>query len=200
MKINKKTINLRTFRRNEHLYDLIYRFCWGIVQGTIFRFSPRIFWLWRRTILRLFGAEIGAGVKLDPTCRVYDPRKVTIGDNCWIGPANELYSLSEIKIGNNVALAQHVLLYTVSHDIYDINFETISTPIIIEDCVWLAADTFVGMGVTIGEGAVLGARSSAFKDIPPWTVCVGCPAKPIKKRLLKSINENNRDKTISINR
>jgi putative colanic acid biosynthesis acetyltransferase WcaF len=48
--------------------------------------------------------------------------------------------------------------------------------------VWLAADVFVGPGVTVGTGAVVGARSNVFTDLPPWKVCVGSPAKPVKDR------------------
>jgi putative colanic acid biosynthesis acetyltransferase WcaF len=49
----------------------------------------------------------------------------------------------------------------------------------------VATDAFVGMGVTIGEGAVVGARAAVFKDVEPWMVVGGNPAKPIKKRIIK---------------
>lgn len=88
-------------------------------------------------------------------------------------------------IGRDVALAQHVYLYTASHDIEDPLFRTVTAPITIRDQAWLAADTFVGPGVTVGEGAVLGARSSAFRDLPPWTVCLGTPARPVRPRVLR---------------
>jgi putative colanic acid biosynthesis acetyltransferase WcaF len=48
----------------------------------------------------------------------------------------------------------------------------------------VAADAFVGPGVTIGAGAVVGARSNVFGDLPAWTVCVGSPARPVKRRTL----------------
>jgi len=179
-------IRLSSFKRPSNRYNLFYRFLWNCVQLILFRLSPRIFWVWRIFLLKVFGAKIGKGVKLDPTATFYDPRNIEIGNYVWIGPMDELYSLDKITIGNNVALAQHVKLYTVSHDITDPYFPTISSPITIKDQVWLAADTFVGMGVTIGEGAVLGARSSAFKDLPSWQVCVGTPAKPMYKRVLKA--------------
>ena len=58
-------------------------------------------------------------------------------------------------------------------------------PIVIEAQAWVAADAFVGMGVTIGEGAVVGARAAVFKDVEPWTVVGGNPAKFIKNRVIK---------------
>ena len=58
----------------------------------------------------------------------------------------------------------------------------VTAPIIIEDQAWIAADVFIGPGVTIGQGAVIGARSAVFKDVEPWTIVGGNPAKLIKKR------------------
>jgi putative colanic acid biosynthesis acetyltransferase WcaF len=49
------------------------------------------------------------------------------------------------------------------------------------DC-WIAAEAFVGPAVTIGDGAILGARGVTFSDLEPWTIYVGNPAKPIRKR------------------
>jgi len=62
-------------------------------------------------------------------------------------------------------------------------------PIAIEDQVWVAADVFVAPGVTIHQGAVVGARSSVFKDIPAWTVAVGNPAKPIRARVIRQTDK-----------
>ena len=62
----------------------------------------------------------------------------------------------------------------------------ITAPIVIEDQAWVGADVFIGMGVTVGQGAVVGARASVYKDVDPWTVVGGNPAKFIKKR---TINE-----------
>jgi len=61
----------------------------------------------------------------------------------------------------------------------------LTAPITVEDNVWLAADVFVHPGVTIGEGAVIGARSVVVKDMPAWTVCAGHPCKPIKPRVIE---------------
>jgi putative colanic acid biosynthesis acetyltransferase WcaF len=177
-------VDLSRFRKTVR-FPIVYRLAWSFVQCTVFRYSPRCAWAWRRVLLRLFRARVASGVRIDPTCIVYNPRNVSIGRNCWIGRANELYSVGSITIEDNVALAQHVLLYAASHDLSDPLFPTITAPIVIRSQSWLAACTFVGPGVTIGEGAVLGARSSAFRDLPPWTVCVGTPAKVIRPRILE---------------
>lgn len=177
-------VDLSKFRKTVH-FPIVYRLAWSLVQCTAFKYSPRCAWSWRRLLLRLFRARVARGVRIDRTCIIFNPRNISIGRNCWIGPANELYSAGSITIEDNVALAQHVLLYTASHDLSDPLFPTITAPIVIRSQSWLAACTFVGPGVTIGEGAVLGARSSAFRDLPPWTVCVGTPAKAIRPRILE---------------
>jgi putative colanic acid biosynthesis acetyltransferase WcaF len=56
---------------------------------------------------------------------------------------------------------------------------------VIEPQAWVAAEAFVGPGVTVGEGAVLGARGVAFKALEPWTVYAGNPAQPLKKRIIR---------------
>ena len=65
----------------------------------------------------------------------------------------------------------------------------VTAPIVIEDQAWVAADAFVGMGVRIGQGAVVGARAAVFKDVKPWTVVGGNPAKYIKMRKLNITNK-----------
>ncbi|MDR2683898.1 MAG: putative colanic acid biosynthesis acetyltransferase, partial [Prevotellaceae bacterium] len=81
--------------------------------------------------------------------------------------------------------SQRAFLCTASHDITKPDMPLITAPIIIEDQAWIAADAFIGMGVTIGQGAVVGARAAVFKDVEPWTVVGGNPAKFIKKREIK---------------
>jgi putative colanic acid biosynthesis acetyltransferase WcaF len=96
----------------------------------------------------------------------------------------DCYNADKITIGANVVISQKTSLYTASHDITSVQNKWISAPIVIEYQVWIAAEAFVMMGVTIGEGAVVGARAAVFKDVEPWTVVGGNPAKFIKKREL----------------
>ncbi|GAB3180941.1 hypothetical protein GCM10027291_49370 [Telluribacter humicola] len=106
-----------------------------------------------------------------------------IGDNCWIGDGVVLYNLGEIIIGTNVVVSQKSYLCTGSHDYEAINFPIYSKPIVIEDDCWIATDVYVGPGVVIKRGTVVGARSSVFKSLPGNKICIGSPAKPIKDRL-----------------
>ena len=90
-----------------------------------------------------------------------------------------------ISIGNNSVISQGAFLCTASHDISDPLHSLITAPIIIEDKVWIASDAFIAMGITINEGAVVGARSAVFKNIDKWNVVGGNPAMFIKIRKMK---------------
>ena len=155
---------------------------WWIVQGTFFRMSPQFLYGFRNFLLRLFGAKIGKKVIIRPTVRITYPWKVSIGDYSWIGDDVVLYSLGEIEIGKNVVISQKSYICTASHDYLESDFPIFAKKNIIEDECWLATDVFVSPGIIIGEGSVIGSRSSVYKDIPSNKVCVGNPAKIIRER------------------
>jgi putative colanic acid biosynthesis acetyltransferase WcaF len=134
-------------------------------------------------LLRLFGCAVGRGVQVRSTAEITYPWKVWIGDYSWIANDVTLYSLGEIHIGANVVVSQGSYLCAASHDMESPAFEIYDKPIFVEDEVWIAADVFVSPGVRIGQGAVVGARSTVFHDLPPMMVCFGNPAKPIRPRL-----------------
>ena len=156
---------------------------WWIVQSTLFAMSPQFMFGWRRFLLKLFGADIGDSVLIRSSVRVTYPWKVKIGDRVWIGDHSELYSLGEIEIGADVVISQRSYLCAATHDFSKPSFDMVDKKVTIEDQVWIATDVFVAPGVTIGRGAVIGARSSVFSDLPVGMICIGSPAKPIRKRL-----------------
>lgn len=162
--------------------NVIWVQLWWLVQSTLFNMSPQIAYGWRRTILRLFGAKIGKKVILRPSVKVTYPWNLTIGDYSWVGDNVTLYTLGKITIGSNSVVSQKSYLCTGSHDYSSPLFDIYSKPIVIEDEVWLATDVFVAPGVTIGKGAVLGAKSIVTKNMPAEMVCRGAPAKPFKTR------------------
>jgi putative colanic acid biosynthesis acetyltransferase WcaF len=131
---------------------------------------------WRRFLLRLFGAKIGKGVKVRSTCRVAFPWKLEIGDHAWVGDDTDLYSLAPISIGAHSVISQRSYLCAAKHDHCRRNFAMIAQPISIGSQVWIATDVFVAPGITIGDGAVIGARSSVFDDIPAGVIAFGTPA------------------------
>ena len=124
-------------------------------------------------------------VKIRASVKITYPWKLVIGNYCWIGDDCDIYNLGDITLGNNVALAHRVSLCTGNHRYDKITFDILAEPIKLNDEVWLPNDVFVGPGVTIGEGTVVGARSTVLKDLPPGMICYGYPAKPIRKREIK---------------
>ncbi len=156
---------------------------WWFIQATFFACSPQFTYGFRCWLLRCFGARIGSGVIIRPTVTVTYPWKVSIGDNAWIGDDVVLYSLGEIEIGANAVVSQRSYLCASDHDYNEPSFPIREFKITIGEQAWVAADVFIAPGVTINAGAVIGARSSVFKDMPPGMVCFGYPCKPIKKRV-----------------
>jgi putative colanic acid biosynthesis acetyltransferase WcaF len=140
----------------------------------------------RHHILQLFGAKITMKSLVYHSCTIYAPWTLEVGEHACIGPDTTLYNKDKIIIGDNTVVSQGCFLCTASHDISKELLSLITAPIVIEDKAWIAADAFIGMGVSIGQGAIVGARSCVFKNVEPWTVVGGNPAKFIKKREIKS--------------
>jgi putative colanic acid biosynthesis acetyltransferase WcaF len=109
-----------------------------------------------------------------------------MGDHSCLSERVECYSVDEIRIGSQVVVSQETFLCCASHDITSPIMELTYAPIVIGDNAWVASRAFVGPGVTVGEGAVVAACAVVTKDVEPWTVVGGNPAKFIKKRELKS--------------
>lgn len=160
----------------------IGRFLWNITWIILYRPSPKIAHGWRRFLLRLFGAKIGLGAHLHPSAKIWAPWNLEMGDHSCLGENVDCYCVARIRIGARAAVSQYSFLCTATHDIETSDLALRTAPIVIKDKAWVAADVFVGPGVTIGTGAVIGARSSVFRDVPEGMVAFGTPARPVKRR------------------
>jgi putative colanic acid biosynthesis acetyltransferase WcaF len=164
------------------LSNKLKRKFWQYASLVLFRpFSGKPFNKWRNFILRLFGAKIGKGSVVYASAKILAPWNLSIGEETCIGPYVEFH-LDKTIIGSKVTISQKSYICTGSHEISSLNLPYISNSIIIEDFVWIGADSFIAMGVTIGTGAIVGARSSVFKNVDSWMVVGGNPAKLIKER------------------
>lgn len=168
------------------LRQRVRRGLWRIVWLVFFRPTPRPCHGWRRFLLKLFGGEIGRGAKIYPSARIWAPWNLVLEERAVIGDFVDCYCVAPIRIGAESTVSQYGFLCTASHDPEDPGFGLIARPIVVEDQVWIAADVFVGPGVTIRQGSVVGARSSVFADLPPWKICVGSPAKPVRDRIVRA--------------
>lgn len=168
------------------LKNKLGRVLWALVWGTLFRWSPRILFGWRRFLLRCFGAKIGKNSRISPSVRVWAPWNLTVGDEVAIAHDVDCYCVDRLTIGDHATVSQYSFLCTASHDISDPHMKLISAPIQIGGQSWVCAGVFVSPGVTIGEGAVAGAMSVVTRDVEPWTVVAGNPARFLKTRELSS--------------
>jgi len=158
---------------------------WWLVQSTFFAGSPQFLYGWRRFLLRLFGAKIGKSVLIRPSARITYPWKLNIGNYSWVGDEVELYNLGEITIEANAVISQRSYLCTGSHDTTKPTFDIYAKPITVQEQAWVASDVFIAPGITIGRGAVIGARSTVLEDMPAGMICYGYPARPVKPREMK---------------
>jgi len=176
-------MNLSLYTSSFSFANKIGRVLWNICYWTLFRpFGTSVFRSWRNFLLRVFGATLASSVNIYASAKIWAPWNLEMGDYSSLGRQVDCYNQGKISIGANTSISQKVYLCASSHDISDFRHSLILKPIVVKDQVWVAADAFIGPGVTIGEGAVVGARSAVFKDVEPWTVVGGNRAKFIKKR------------------
>ncbi len=154
---------------------------WGLARP-LFRLSPRPLWGWRRMLLRAFGAKVEAHVHVFPTVLITIPWSLNLGAQCAVGDRAILYALGPITIGPRATISQGAHLCAGTHDWRDPAFPLVKTPIEIGAGAWVCADAFIGPNVSIGEGAIVGARAVVTKNVAPGTIVAGNPAREIGKR------------------
>lgn len=158
---------------------------WVVVRAIFFTSLPGpLFRYWRIWLLRMFGAKIGRGCRVDSSCRVWWPANLKMADYSCLADSVDCYNVAEIRIGRNTTISQRAFLCTASHATTSIAKPLVCAPIEIRRHAWVAAEAFVGPGVTIGEGAILAARGVAVRDLDAWMIYAGVPAHAIKKRVL----------------
>jgi putative colanic acid biosynthesis acetyltransferase WcaF len=141
---------------------------------------------WRVFLLNLFGAKVSKEAAIAASARIWLPAHLELGPRSTLGPGVDCYNMAPIAVGARTIVSQRAFLCAGAHDIRDPSFQLTARPIFIGDDVWIAAEAFVGPGVTIGDGCVLGARACAFADLEAWTVYRGNPAGPVKPRAWRS--------------
>ncbi len=158
------------------------RLLWKVVEGTLFRFSPAPAHGWRRALLRLFGATLSSSASVYPTARIWAPWNLEMGPHSCISWGVDCYCVDKIRLGAQTLVSQHARLIAASHDIGHPRFSLIHRPINLGSESWICAYAYVGMGVTVGQGAVVAATATVVKDVEPWTIVGGNPAKRIGTR------------------
>lgn len=164
------------------LSNRIFRAVWIVTWGLLASWTPPPLYAWRRMLLRLFGAKIGRGARIYGSARIWYPPNLEMGDYAILGWKVNCYCQGRIVLDEYANVAQYAHLVSGTHDIDDPSFQLFTREIHIGRHAWIASDAFVGPGVRVGEGAVLGARAVAFKNLDPWMVYAGNPAQPVRAR------------------
>src|SRR5262245_9281799 len=158
------------------------RALWQMVNATLFRLSPRPMHAWRAILLRVFGAKIGRNPKIYPKARIWAPWNLECEDVVAIADEAIIYNPAVIHLGSHAIVSEQAYLCGATHDYADPAFPMISGSITIGPYAWICARASVQMGVVVREGAILGLGAVATRDLEPWSVYVGVPARRVKAR------------------
>lgn len=175
-------VNLRKSKARWGMGIKLRRGLWEVVR---LLFWPNYFRLLspvRVILLRAFGAKIHGPILIMDRVRVWLPWNLEVGEYSTIGSGCEIYNFGGVRIGRNSVVSQRTYICTASHDYTNPSMPLFWREIVIGDGVWIAAECFVAPGITIGDGAVVGARSVVTKNVSPWSVGAGNPYKFIKIR------------------
>jgi putative colanic acid biosynthesis acetyltransferase WcaF len=167
-----------SFGRRNRLARLLWQTVWLL----LFRPTPTPLHAWRCWLLRCFGAQIHPSCHVYSSVRVWAPWNIEMSAHSCFGPDVNCYSMALISLGERVVVSQGAHLCSGSHDYTQESFQLFAEPICIGSDAWICAEAFLGPGVQIGEGAVIGARAVVTHSQPPWYVCAGNPARPLKPR------------------
>ena len=178
----------RATRLKESLKGLPFAKKLGLARsGAHFLFSDALGSLPISSVRRALAQKV-LGIKLAPTAQLYRWREIraaaniSVGDRTIIGMWSSLDGRKGISIGNNVNVSSEVAIWTLQHDHRDPEFGNVGGPVVVQDFAWLSFRSTILPGVTIGEGAVVAAGSVVTKDVAPYTIVGGVPAKVIGER------------------
>lgn len=159
--------------------EQVGRILWALCHP-FFRLSPRPMWWVRSGLLRLFGARVGVGAHIYPTVKIEIPWNIYLGEYSAVGDHAILYSLGVISLGDRCTISQGAHLCAGTHDISSPEKRLLKSPISIGNDAWVCADAFIGPGVNIGNGAIVGARAVVMRDVQASVIMVGNPAQKIR--------------------
>lgn len=180
-----KQVDLSKYKNKLTIRHKIKRIIWSFV-WTLFAkpFPRKICNSWKLFLLRSFGAKIHKTADVYSSVNIYAPWNLEMKEHSCLAPSVDCYNVDKITIGAHSTVSQNTYLCSASHNVTKSSNPLITAPIIIKDQVWIGANAFLGMGVTINTGAVVGATASVYKDVESWTIVGGNPAKFIKKRII----------------
>ncbi|MBI2418362.1 MAG: acyltransferase [Ignavibacteriales bacterium] len=133
----------------------------------------------------------GKNVSIKSFCVIEGKECVSVGDNVSIGSFIHIWGHGGVTIRNNVMIAAHTSITSLTHDytVKEMIKTVVKKSVIIEDDVWIGSNVVICPGVRIGKGSVVGAGSVVTKNIDPYTINFGVPAKKIKDRIIPHMED-----------
>jgi putative colanic acid biosynthesis acetyltransferase WcaF len=168
-----------TFPLSHRLHRAAFQLAWLLLA----RWTPPPLRAWRAAILNVFGADVDPTANVYPSARVWYPPNLVVRERAVMGPGVICYCMDKITIGQRTVISQRSHLCAGTHNVDDADFSLQTAPITIGADAWVASEAFVGPGVTVGDGAVLGARAVTVKDLAPWSIYAGNPARMLRRRM-----------------
>lgn len=136
----------------------------------------------RHALYRRLGLRLGPGAVVHRGLKVRQPANITIGAGSVIGFDTTLDGRRGIEIGRNVNVSSEVAIWTLQHDWRDSRFDAVGAPVVVGDRAWLSFRATLLPGVTVGEGAVVAAGAVVTRDVEPYSVVAGVPARVVAQR------------------
>jgi putative colanic acid biosynthesis acetyltransferase WcaF len=164
------------------LMNRVRRLFWQISWIIFAIWTPPFFHKWRIFLLRVFGAEVSWKAYIYSNVKIWAPWNLTVADFGTLGPGVVCYNIAPIFIGIKAVVSQGAELCTGTHDYRHPTFPLVAKPISIGRRAWVCANALIGPGVSVGEGAVLGAAGVAFYNLESWTIYIGNPATLVQQR------------------
>ena len=175
---NKKGFIGPTFSLKNRITRTVWQFVWFLGAS----WTPPPFHRWRVLLLRIFGAKVSFKAYIYSDVKVWAPWNLVMEEYATLGRGVICYNIDTVKIGKKSVISQYSHLCTGTHDYSKSLFVLYSKPITIGDFVWICANTFVGPGVVIGDGAILSSGGVTQNNLDPWTIYRGNPAVMFKSR------------------
>lgn len=161
----------------------LFRVLWLVTWFVACSWTPPPLWRWRAMVLRAFGARIGRRCDVRGSVSVWYPPNLVMEDEAMLASGVRCYNVAPIILRAGALVSQRAYLCAASHDVSLPSFPLSPRPIVIGRQAWVAAEALVGPGVTVADGAVLGARGAAFADLDAWTIYRGNPATKLRARV-----------------
>ncbi|HKR26399.1 MAG TPA: hypothetical protein VJS11_03055 [Acidobacteriaceae bacterium] len=165
----------------------IMRGLWVIVYSIFYRLSPRPMLAWRVLLLRLFGAKMGTHCHFNRAVKIWAPWNLRCGDRVCVADGAELYNPSPLIIGSHCIVSQGAYICGATHEYNSPEFRLVHFPIRLGPYSWICARATVNPGVNVGAGAILALGSVATRDLEPFGIYAGIPARKVKERLRSAV-------------